>query len=270
MNYAAKEAAVQQIDSFELFTFVTDNNTYRYTSYATDVVIGADTWQAAPIQRGELVTDMVQGMISCMVQAPVSVQFIQYIIAMPYLSTTVTIRKYFSDDTVNGMLLFTGKINSISIGKNIASVECASSMNELNRKIPKVFIQSFCNNALYGTVCGLNAATYQRTINNIVVDPNDNTIITAGGLAFYPIDTFTLGIAIFNNEERYISKYEYTTGTIQLHFPFLNLVTGDTIYVLPGCSKNPETCKSKFQNLNNFVGMPYISRSPNPTIYGVD
>ena len=270
MNYAAKEAAVQQIDSFELFTFVTDNNTYRYTSYATDVVIGADTWQAAPIQRGELVTDMVQGMISCMVQAPVTAQFIQYIVAMPYLSTTVTIRKYFSDDTVNGMLLFTGKINSITIGKNIASVECASSMNELNRKIPKVFIQSFCNNALYGAVCGLSAAANQQTIPNIIVDPNDSTIISAAGLMFSFADMYTAGIAIFNNEERYISKFEYTTGTIQLHFPFLNIANGDTIYVLPGCSKNPETCKSKFNNLNNFVGMPYISKAPNPTIYGVD
>jgi len=269
MNYAAKEAAVQQIDSFELFTFVTDNNTYRYTSYATDVVIGADTWQAAPIQRGELVTDMVQGMISCIVQAPVTAQFIQYIVAMPYLSTTVTIRKYFSDDTVNGMLLFTGKINSITIGKNIASVECASSMNELNRKIPKVFIQSFCNNALYGTVCGVDGNTWKRQIAAITVDPNDKTRLSDITLQTnYPPDHFTLGYVLFNNEQRYISKH--IGDTLILHFPFLTLVTGNSIWVYPGCSKNPETCKNKFNNLNNFVGMPYISKAPNPTIYGVD
>jgi uncharacterized phage protein (TIGR02218 family) len=267
MAYADKEAAVQQVDSFELFTFVTSANTYRYTSYATDVTLGGNTYQAVSIQRGELVTNMVQGMISCNLQAPVSVQFMQYIIAMPYLSTTVTIQKYFSDDTTDGTLLFTGKINSISISKNVANVECASSMNELNRKIPRVFIQSFCNNSLYGDVCGLNRTAWRYTIPNITVDPNNPNLLT-GNVGVYGNDWFTAGYAEFNGEQRYISKH--TGNNIILHFRFLGLITGDTIYLYPGCSKNPETCKKKFNNLNNFVGMPYISKSPNPTIYGVD
>jgi uncharacterized phage protein (TIGR02218 family) len=141
-------------------------------------------------------------------------------------------------------------------------------MDELNRKIPRVFIQSFCNNSLYGDVCGLNKAAYYRTANNITVDPNNNSLISATIISTYPNDYFTAGYAEFNNEQRYISKH--TGNTIVLHFPFLGLVNGDTILIYPGCSKNPETCKTKFNNLNNFVGMPYISKSPNPTIYGVD
>ena len=268
MSFSSNEASVQQVDSFELFTFVTAANTYRFTSYATDISIGGNTYQAVPIQRGELVTDIVQGMVSCNLQAPVSLQFIQYIIAMPYLSTTVTIQKYFSNDTTDGMLLFTGKINSISISKNVASVECASSMNELNRKIPRVFIQSFCNNSLYGDICGLNRTNYLATAGNITVDPNNSNLISSAVIGTYPDDWFTGGYAEYNNEQRYISKH--TGNNILLHFPFLGLATGGSIDVYAGCTKNPETCKTKFNNLDNFVGMPYMSKSPNPTIFGVD
>lgn len=43
--------------------------------------------------------------------------------------------------------------------------------------------------------------------------------------------------------------------------------TGDTFNILPGCDKTINTCKYKFNNLNNYGNCPFI---PNPdSSYGM-
>jgi len=268
MAYRDNEQAIEQPDSFELYEIANNITTYYLTSYSEDIALDGNTYVAAPIQRGELVTDLIRGSISCTLNIPVTHEFVRYIIAMPFISTTINIRKYFADDTTEGRLLFSGTINSIAVNKNVASIECASSMDELNRKIPRVFVQSYCNNSLYGEVCGIKQAAHRRTIGDIVVDPTDSRIIRSVWLSGCANDAFTGGIVEYNNDMRYIAKH--LGDTLFLHYSFLDLVDGGTITALPGCNKSPEDCARKFRNLANFVGMPYVPKSPNPVLYGVD
>jgi len=50
--------------------------------------------------------------------------------------------------------------------------------------------------------------------------------------------------------------------------PFDDEVVGKQVIVYAGCDKTPQTCKNKFNNLQNFRGFPYIPVK-NPVIWGV-
>ena len=65
-----------------------------------------------------------------------------------------------------------------------------------------------------------------------------------------------------------ITKHSKTEGCIYLHMPFDDEVVGKQVIVYAGCDKTPQTCKNKFNNLQNFRGFPYIPVK-NPVIWGV-
>ena len=57
-------------------------------------------------------------------------------------------------------------------------------------------------------------------------------------------------------EERMVLSH---TGTaLQLTFPFSEDPTGDAVVVYAGCKHTTTDCSTKFNNLINYGGMPYI------------
>lgn len=271
MNMQEKDALEQQTDNFETYLFTTATDTYRYTSYNEDVIIAGETFQKAPIQRSEYDQNIVEGTITVSIQAPITTLFAQYIAGMPFIPIQVEIRRYFANNTAQSVTVFNGEIVSVTIDKATANAECVSSMAELNRKIPRVFMQSFCNNSLFGPVCYLDwsdPAYYVDTLNTLVVDENDRTILESPLFDLRPANFYTLGMTFYSGEYRYITSHN--ANIIVLHFPYLNLVSGESIIVYAGCDKDPETCHNKFNNIENFVGMPYIPLAANPVVWGVD
>lgn len=57
-----------------------------------------------------------------------------------------------------------------------------------------------------------------------------------------------------------IEIYSFASGLFVTHLPFKrNVAVGDTYSVTPGCRKRWDTdCKTKWANLNNFGGYPYL------------
>jgi len=269
MDYQEKNAQEQQTDSFETYLFTTVTDTYRYTSYNEDVIIAGETFQKAPIQRSEFELNIVEGIVKVNIQAPISTLFVQYIAGMPFMPTQVVIKRYFADDTTQCALVFNGEIISVTIDKSMANAECVSSMAELNRKIPRVFIQSLCNNSLYGPTCFVDKDLFSvDTLNTLIVNGDDRSVLSSARIGLRPSGFYSLGMTLYHGEFRYITEHYHET--IVLHFPYLNLKSGDSITVSAGCDKDPETCRDKFHNLENFVGMPYIPLAANPVKWGLD
>ena len=267
MNYQEKETQEQQVDSFETYLFVNDNGSWAYTSYNEDVTVGGSTFQTVPISRSGFSKDLENGIVKCIISAPITTIFAQYVAAFPIIPTMVQIIRYFADDTTSGVLVFNGTINSITFNKQVANAECLSSMNELNNKVPGVYIQTYCNNTLYGTVCGLNKGTYIDTV-VVTLDVDDLAHMTTPGLAGVPDNFYTMGEMVFNNDSRLITKQ--TGLDLYIHFPFRDLISGDSVDIYEGCDMSGITCNNKFNNLSNFVGMPYVPDGKNPVEWGVD
>ena len=270
MNYVTRESQEQMPDSFEVYTFTCGTETFRYTSYFEDITYKTNTFKAVSIQRSGYHKDLIEGVIRCNVQAPVSTMFVSYIVSFPVLPIRITITKIYISDILQTGLIFNGYVKSFSIEKQIANAECVSTIDELNQKVPRVFIQSLCNNVFGGSVCGVNISGY--TTNETVLGIEDNgRILTLTGVDnFYGwFGGFKQGIVTFNGDSRFISDQVHSQ--IEIHFPFRDLTVGSIIAVSLGCDKTGLTCKYKFfDNRNNFVGMPYVPLGPNPVNWGVD
>ena len=267
MNFQQKEAEEQQSDSFETYCFVNDTDTWYFTSYSENITIGAITYTAVPIKRSSFNVDLVQGVVRCNIQAPVTTFFAQYIASYPIIPVTVEINKYYMDDLTTGRLKFYGTVKGITIQKRIASAECVSSMDELNRKIPRVIVQSLCNNALGDDICEYVVAAVAVTVLDISTDGTVLTLTNIAPLANW-YGGYKYGIITFNNDQRLVTGQ--VDDQVSIHFPFRDLAVGSVVNISIGCDKRAYVCRWKFNNLNNFVGMPYVPYGANPVDWGVD
>ena len=58
---------------------------------------------------------------------------------------------------------------------------------------------------------------------------------------------------------RGVRQYANASGQVLLWIPLPNAPTlGDSFNAFPGCDKQQSTCNTKFGNLINFAGKPYI------------
>jgi len=269
MNAAFKlqERQVQQSDNLEIYIFTTNVQTYRFTSYAEDVVIDGDNYISVPaLKRSGFTRDLSRGIMKCNIQAPITTFFAQYIMATPTIPVQVEIKKYYFTDLTNSAAVFFGIINSFSIQGQFCLAECISSTYGLNRKIPRVFVQSQCNNILYDDICGLDW-TMWRAVIAVTIDPIDNTVLSAAFFGTKPKNYYRFGRAESQGEIRFITSH--IDNEITIHFPIRHLSDGDNIIISPGCNKTIIECRDKFNNLDKFTGMPDVPCSANPIIWGV-
>lgn len=78
-----------------------------------------------------------------------------------------------------------------------------------------------------------------------------------------PADYFGAGVITFisgANEGQSLEIYSFASGAFVTHLPFLNNVAvGDSYEATPGCRKRfQEDCKTKWANVVNFGGFPYL------------
>lgn len=258
------EAQSQQADSIETYLFTTAATEYAYTSCHEDVTIGARTYTAAPIRRSAFTRDVNLQTVTCQIAAPITTFFQQYIANTPIIPVQVEIRKYFVTDYTQSILVFYGVIIDVTIKGRAAEASCVSSGYELKEKVPHVFYQSYCNNTLYGDVCGLDEDAWK--VDAVIEDidnTNDEAMLKSSTFDLGGSNPLALGRVKFGSDERFITGHN--RERIWIHFPFNSLSINDTVTAHYGCDKHHYSCLFRFNNLNNFVGFPYIPQGKNPT-----
>lgn len=261
MTFQDKEATQQQPASAEVYNFWNNSLYYRYTSHDTDLTIDGNVYTHVAIKRGTISFDPKGLGTKTSIEAPVTGPFLSYVSNQPFVPLQVAIKKYYLDDLATSLLLFSGFVKTAKVADHVAVAECLPSEYELERKIPRILFQPNCNFELFDARCGLTEATYLVNAN---VTVSGNTLVSDDFGAFAN-GYFDSGYVVFGNDIRMITQHVH--NTLYLHVAFgVELTSGSLVTVYPGCLKDPATCKNKFNNLSNFLGMPYIP-DKNPTIY---
>jgi len=165
--------------------------------------------------------------------------------------------------TLGTILLFTGRIATLEIGRTQVRMSVNSDLELLNVKLPRNLFQPGCINTLFDGGCTLVQATY-GTNSTVLTGSDADTILC--GLA-QAIDYFTHGTIKFtsgalNGVTATIKSY--TVGNIQLLLPLVATpAIGDAFTAYAGCDKQKATCSTKFANLLHFRGSPYIPTPEN-------
>jgi hypothetical protein len=157
------------------------------------------------------------------------------------------------------VLIFPGRVVEIDCGRSLATFNINSHLELLTQQMPRNLYQPGCLNTLFDSACTLNSSSF--AVSGTVGSGTTVSMINAS----LSQDTgyFNQGRIVFTSGDndgftRTIKSYT-TGGTINLLVPLpYTPSVSDTFTIYPGCDKTMTTCATKFSNIANFRGQPFI------------
>jgi uncharacterized phage protein (TIGR02218 family) len=171
-------------------------------------------------------------------------------------------RVFFSDFVggapVGGVTLFYGRISTIDeVGRTRAKISVANELVLLDVDMPRNIFGATCQNTLYGPVCGLPAGAFSTQANadagstsSLIFSPAALAGHAQGKLAFS--SGANAGVAA-------TVKLVAPGVSLTLAYPLpFTPAVGDAFTVYYGCDHTQGTCQTRFNNLANFRGFPFV------------
>ncbi len=168
-----------------------------------------------------------------------------------------------ADTSAGSVSNFSGRVSRVEPSRYSVKLTVVAEIEILTTPLPRNLYQPGCVHTLYDSGCGLARATFR--VSSAVTAGSTTSAILASTLT-QATGYFDLGVLTFTSgansgTERTVKTYTNVTGvkTLNLALALLNAPqVGDTFDVLPGCDKAQATCSTKFANLANFRGYPYV------------
>lgn len=247
---------------------------YRWCSADIPITYGGYTFSVGPViwdlgtqtQRG-LQVDTIDVVIADVGATLIgSVPLLTFIRVAGFDGATIRVDRVFAADWSSalqgGYLRFSGRVSEVKeLTKTGATLGCSSWLELLNVKMPTNIISTSCMNVLYGTACGLNKAAYAAS--GTVGSGTNGATTFSSNLTSHGADYFDLGYIVFtsgvNNGASKTIKTQDASGNLTVLTPLgAAPAAGDTFTAYPGCPLSQAVCQSKFNNLGNFRGFPYV------------
>lgn len=164
------------------------------------------------------------------------------------------------EDVDQRVLISKGSIGEVKRQETAFTAEFRSLAHKLNQATGRTY-QRYCDATVGDTRCGVNInnETYRGEGE---VTSVSGRILTHSGLEAYEAAWFTHGILTFTSGDNDGLSFEvkrHSTTQVELwREPALPVLVTDTFRITAGCKKDNITCRTKFDNLINFQGFPFM------------
>jgi uncharacterized phage protein (TIGR02218 family) len=171
-------------------------------------------------------------------------------------------RVFFSDriggTAIGAVTLFKGRLGTVDqIGRTSARLTVNSDLVLLDIDMPRNLYQPTCLHTLYDSGCTLVKNAF-GTNDTVGAGSTASVINWSGAAVAYQQGsiTFTSGVnaGVTANVNSVVASTSLSLG----YPPQSPPNAGDAFTVYQGCDHTPGTCQSKFSNLANFRGFPYV------------
>lgn len=263
MTFSLFDFSTKNAQPVELYEFRQALNVWRYTSGARPYTLTGIEYEQVPIVRSNISQSKEVSGSSLSLAFPRDHAFAsQFLGATPDLITTLTIfRGHSTDPDKEFQTYWKGRVVSGKANGSEITLECESVFTSMRRMGLRAAYQRTCRHTLYSGACGVSMNTYKTTA---TVQSSQGSVMTLTINGTFADGYFTGGIVkLASGATRFIISH--TSSSITLSRPFTESVGGATIEMFAGCDHLKSTCMSKFNNLLNFGGFPYI---PNTNPFG--
>ena len=169
-------------------------------------------------------------------------------------------------DPANRLLTFRGELGEIRRGDSAFEVELRGLTERLNRPVGRDFLH-VCDAQLGDSRCrfDLSAPGYESAA--VVTGAPDARTLTVNGLSGFDDGWFDDGVLTMTSGVLAGRRFGIATQRSAPGGEAAIMLTadlsiapeaGDALEVVAGCDKRIETCRSKFANVANFRGFPFI------------
>lgn len=171
-------------------------------------------------------------------------------------------------------VIFAGSVGEVSRGRTEFKAEMRGLSHALNQERGRIYQRS-CDADLGDSRCTVNLGLPAYKGSGTVDGVTTNHTFSASGLAGYQDGWFTGGkvtwITGANAGAAMEVKFHVNNGA-EAAFELwetmaFDITIGDTFTVTAGCDKSLATCRSRFNNVGNFRGFPYIPGNDAVTAY---
>jgi uncharacterized phage protein (TIGR02218 family) len=171
-------------------------------------------------------------------------------------------RVFFSDriggTAIGAVTLFKGRLGTVDqIGRTSAKLTVNSDLVLLDIDMPRNIYQPTCLHTLYDSGCALiknafgsNGVVGAGSTASVILWSAADPKYQQGSILF----TSGVNAGVTANVNGAVASTSLTLGYPLQSPP----AAGDTFTVYQGCDHTPGTCQSKFNNLTNFRGFPYV------------
>ncbi len=162
---------------------------------------------------------------------------------------------------IGSVILFKGRVGAIDhVGRTTAQITVNSDLVLLDIDMPRNVYSPTCQHILFDTGCALVKNAFGAA-GAVGAGSTKQTINWSGASAAYVQGTITFTSGANTGATANIKAA--VSGVMTLDIALQNAPsTGDAFVVYQGCDHSQATCATKFNNLANFRGFPYI---PPPT-----
>ena len=261
MSYNSYETSSESGAVIELYEFVQGLQKFNYSSFDETIVFNSQVYKPFSAKRNSIkqTNDIFKDSLS--ISFPRGDEFAsQFLGFAPEDITTLTIRRGHYGDSANEFIAYwKGRIVGAKTSGNEITIDCESVFTSIKRPGLRARFEYSCRRAIYTSGCNVNRELYKHT--GLITLINGSNI-TVQGASLQGAGYYTGGLLIVpSGASRFITNQ--TGDVISISRPIPGLVGSVDVDIYPGCDHLKETCLSKFDNLNNFGGFPWIpSRNP--------
>lgn len=272
---SAELIALLQINTFtmaDIYTFtLRDGSVYRFTNFDIDL-----TWDGNSYSKGgllfkrngvKLTTGIEVDNLSINInQNGATIQgttFFKLVANGGLDGANLELNRLFFTDPLNpvgAMWVFSGRVSESTVTRFEATLQVNSDTELLNVQMPRNLYQPSCVHSVYDAGC---MAT-KTAVNKTVATGSTKQVIIASSIS-QSNGWFNEGMIEFTSGvntgvRRTIKTHTGTNITLSLALPNTPAI-GDAFSLYAGCDRTQNTCNTKFNNLSNFRGYPYLPQN---------
>ena len=262
MTYSARETSDSQGRPVELYTFNRDYLAWNFTSADRDDELDTVKFEAAVIRRSAIEQGSEMNRSAMKLTVPRSFPIAElYRVSPPSDAITCIVRRrHVGDDEV--ATIWTGRVVNVAwtVDGTQATITMEPVFTSMRRNGLRRCYGRLCPHVLYGPDC--RAPREEFRVDGVVAEIDGPSVVAVewapfdpgyfdGGYIEWDVET-----GIF--ERRFITSS--VAGTLLLASPPDGLAMGAVVRAYPGCDHTLMTCETKFDNVLNYGGTPFVPR----------
>ncbi|MES3001329.1 MAG: phage BR0599 family protein [Pseudomonadota bacterium] len=259
MTFATYEVSRQDGSPVELYDFFFGTLHYRYTNVAVPQAYDGETFDPIPITRGNIDSRTSFDNTTMRITAAGSIGIAAlYRIQPPSGIVYLTIRsKHREDPDEQFAVSWTGRLLEVTRKRNEVELNCEPLTVSLKRTGLAENFQKSCTRTLYRPGCNVDKDLFVVEGALTLVDA---TTVTLAGAEAMDTNWFAGGYLEYVNTDNGVLEYRpidsSSGGNLVLMLPVVNLAATGKAYA--GCARTVAVCIAKFDNLNNYGGVPTL------------
>lgn len=260
MTFSAYETSQAQGQPILLLDFVVLGVHWQYTTADRAIVNGGITWQPASISIGNIKAGSEIKQQQITVTAPrdllAAQQFYIYPPSTPMMLYVWAL--HYDDPDQQAVLQWVGRVMYPTWKGSSVEITCEPSYSSVQTTGLRRRYSITCAHVLYGNGCNLTPASFAASATLTAVS---GFTLTATAFGAQPADYYSGGYIEWASSAGYTERRAITAhsgNTVTINYGAPDLGVGSAVTVYPGCDHTMGTCQSKFSNLANYGGTPYI------------